>query len=46
MHAYGNTTTTDAVLAAVDLTRRRLVITGAASGLGRESARMLVAPGA
>ncbi len=46
MHAYGNTTTTDEVLAAVDLTGRRVVITGAASGLGRESARALAAHGA
>jgi NAD(P)-dependent dehydrogenase (short-subunit alcohol dehydrogenase family) len=46
MPAYGSSTTTDEVLEGVDLTGRRVVITGAASGLGRESARALAAHGA
>jgi NAD(P)-dependent dehydrogenase (short-subunit alcohol dehydrogenase family) len=46
MTRYGNKTTTDEVLDGVDLTGRRVVITGAASGLGRESARALAAHGA
>jgi len=43
---YGSSTTTDEVLHGVDLTGRRFVVTGAASGLGRESARALAAHGA
>jgi NAD(P)-dependent dehydrogenase (short-subunit alcohol dehydrogenase family) len=46
MSAYGRDTTTDEVLEGVDLAGRRFVITGAASGLGRESARALAAHGA
>ena len=46
MRQYGNTTTTDEVLEGLDLVGRRVVITGAASGLGRESARALAAHGA
>ena len=44
--AYDNRTTTDEVLEGVDLTGRRIVITGAASGLGFESARALASHGA
>jgi NAD(P)-dependent dehydrogenase (short-subunit alcohol dehydrogenase family) len=46
MTSFGSTTTTDEVLDGVDLTGRRFVITGAASGLGRESARALAVHGA
>jgi Dehydrogenases with different specificities (related to short-chain alcohol dehydrogenases) len=46
MSRFGNSTTTDEILEGVDLTGRRVVITGAASGLGRESARALAAHGA
>lgn len=38
--------TTDEVLDGLDLTGRRVVITGAATGLGRESARAMAAHGA
>ena len=43
---YGATTTTDEVLEGHDLTGLRVVITGAATGLGLESARVLTAHGA
>lgn len=43
---YGRDTTTDEVLDGLDLTGRRFVVTGAATGLGRESARALAAHGA
>jgi len=46
MSDFGRNTTTDEVLEGMDLTGRRVVITGAASGLGRESARALAAHGA
>lgn len=46
MGDFGADTTTDEVLDGVDLTGRRIVITGAASGLGFESARALAAHGA
>lgn len=46
MSEFGRDTTTDEVLEGVDLSGRRFVITGAASGLGRESARALAAHGA
>lgn len=46
MPRFGATTTTDEVLDGVDLTGRKFVVTGAASGLGRESARALAAHGA
>lgn len=44
--SFDSTTTTDQVLDGVDLTGRRFVITGAASGLGLESARVLAEHGA
>ena len=46
MSGFGRDTTTDEVLDGMDLSGRRFVITGAASGLGRESARSLAAHGA
>jgi NAD(P)-dependent dehydrogenase (short-subunit alcohol dehydrogenase family) len=46
MSAFGRDTTSDEVLDGLDLSGRRFVITGAASGLGRESARALAAHGA
>jgi NAD(P)-dependent dehydrogenase (short-subunit alcohol dehydrogenase family) len=46
MGAFGRDTTTDEVLEGMDLSGRRFLITGAASGLGRESARALAAHGA
>ncbi|HVC71184.1 MAG TPA: SDR family NAD(P)-dependent oxidoreductase [Acidimicrobiales bacterium] len=46
MSEFGRDTTTDEVLGGMDLTGRRFLITGAASGLGRESARSLAAHGA
>ncbi len=44
--AFSCESTTDDVLDGIDLTGRRFVITGAASGLGEESARALAAHGA
>jgi NAD(P)-dependent dehydrogenase (short-subunit alcohol dehydrogenase family) len=44
--AFDNHTTADEVLEGLDLAGRRIVITGAASGLGFESARALAAHGA
>ena len=46
MSTFGRDTTTDEVLDGVDLSGRRFLVTGAASGLGRESARTLAAHGA
>jgi NAD(P)-dependent dehydrogenase (short-subunit alcohol dehydrogenase family) len=46
MSELGPDTTTDEVLEGMDLSGRRFLITGAASGLGRESARSLAAHGA
>src|SRR3954452_7148487 len=46
MTNFGNATTTDDVLEGIELIGRRFVITGAATGLGRESARALAAHGA
>ena len=46
MSEFGSGTTTDEVLEGVDLTGRRVLITGAAVGLGRETARAMAAHGA
>jgi NAD(P)-dependent dehydrogenase (short-subunit alcohol dehydrogenase family) len=46
MSEFGRDSTTDEVLEGTDLSGRRFVITGAAGGLGRESARALAAHGA
>jgi NAD(P)-dependent dehydrogenase (short-subunit alcohol dehydrogenase family) len=43
---FGAQTTAAEILAGVDLTGRRAVVTGGASGIGRETARVLVAAGA
>lgn len=43
---FGATTTADEVLAGVDLTGKRAVVTGGASGIGVETARALAAAGA
>jgi NAD(P)-dependent dehydrogenase (short-subunit alcohol dehydrogenase family) len=45
-NTYGFETTTDELLAGVDLTGRRVLITGASAGLGVETARALAAHGA
>lgn len=46
MSDFGSQTTTDEVLEGVDLTGRRVLVTGAAVGLGRETARAMAAHGA
>jgi NAD(P)-dependent dehydrogenase (short-subunit alcohol dehydrogenase family) len=46
MNEFGRDTTTDEVLEGMDLSGRRFVITGAAGGLGWESAWALAAHGA
>lgn len=43
---YGPETTTDELLAGIDLSGRRVLITGASAGLGAETARALAAHGA
>ncbi|RFA09113.1 oxidoreductase [Subtercola boreus] len=45
-HAFGATTTAREVLAGVDLSGRRAIVTGAASGIGTETARELSRAGA
>jgi NAD(P)-dependent dehydrogenase (short-subunit alcohol dehydrogenase family) len=46
MSRYGPDTTTDEVLEGVDLSGKRIVITGSSGGLGEESARALSSKGA
>jgi len=46
MSRYGPDTTTDEVLEGVDLSGKRILITGSSSGLGEESARALGSKGA
>ena len=43
---FGAKTTTDEVLDGVDLTGKRVLVTGASAGLGVETARALAAHGA
>jgi NAD(P)-dependent dehydrogenase (short-subunit alcohol dehydrogenase family) len=43
---FGAKTTTEEVLSGVDLTGKRYLVTGVSSGIGRETARALVAHGA
>jgi NAD(P)-dependent dehydrogenase (short-subunit alcohol dehydrogenase family) len=43
---FGSTSTTDEVLAGVDLQGKRILVTGVSAGLGVETARALVARGA
>jgi NAD(P)-dependent dehydrogenase (short-subunit alcohol dehydrogenase family) len=45
-HLYGATSTTDEVLQGVDLTEKRVLVTGVSAGLGLETARSLAAHGA
>jgi NAD(P)-dependent dehydrogenase (short-subunit alcohol dehydrogenase family) len=44
--SFGAQTTAEEVLAGIDLSGRRALVTGAASGIGRETARVLAAAGA
>jgi NAD(P)-dependent dehydrogenase (short-subunit alcohol dehydrogenase family) len=46
MAAFGSESTTDDVLAGVDLTGKRILVTGASAGLGVETTRALAAHGA
>jgi NAD(P)-dependent dehydrogenase (short-subunit alcohol dehydrogenase family) len=45
-HPFGATSTADDIIAGVDLKGKRYLVTGAASGIGRETARALAAHGA
>jgi NAD(P)-dependent dehydrogenase (short-subunit alcohol dehydrogenase family) len=45
-HSFGATSTTDEVLQGVDLTDKRVLVTGVSAGLGVETARALAARGA
>lgn len=45
-HIFGATSTADEVLAGVNLTGKRFLITGVSSGIGLETARTLVSHGA
>jgi NAD(P)-dependent dehydrogenase (short-subunit alcohol dehydrogenase family) len=44
--SFGATSTTDEVLAGVDLSGKRVLVTGVSAGLGVETARALAAHGA
>ena len=44
--SFGATSTTDEVLEGIDLTKKRVLITGVSAGLGVETARSLAARGA
>ena len=46
MSSYGPDTTTDEVLEGIDVSGKRILITGSSSGLGEESARALSSKGA
>jgi NAD(P)-dependent dehydrogenase (short-subunit alcohol dehydrogenase family) len=46
MAAFGSESTTDDVLAGIDLTGKRFLVTGASAGLGLETTRALAAHGA
>jgi hypothetical protein len=46
METFGATSTTDDVLAGMDLRGKRVLVTGVSAGLGVETARALVAHGA
>ncbi|MCU1458265.1 MAG: oxidoreductase, partial [Actinomycetia bacterium] len=43
---FGFSSTADEVIAGVDLTGKRALVTGASSGIGEETARALAAAGA
>ena len=45
-HSFGATSTTDEVLQGIDLTAKRVLVTGVSAGLGIETARVLAAHGA
>ena len=45
-HSFGATSTTDEVLEGIDLTGKRVLVTGVSAGLGVETARTLAAHGA
>ena len=45
-NAFGHNTTADQVLAGIDLRGRRVLITGATSGIGEETARAMASKGA
>lgn len=45
-HSFGATSTTDEVLQGLDLTEKRVLVTGVSAGLGVETARALAAHGA
>ena len=46
IHAFGPTSTTDEVMQGIDLSGKRVLITGVSAGLGVETARVMAAHGA